>query len=75
MCLKKFLQIFIMNINNNYHFIIRDLVKQFKNQFTCLGENTEKNITFTVPTYKEVIRVYQNGEEITKSISEEEGII
>ena len=64
-----------MNINNNYHFIIRDLVKQFKNQFTCLGENTEKNITFTVPTYKEVIRIYQHGEEITKSISEEEGII
>ena len=31
-----------MNNYNNYHFIIRDLVKQFKNQITCLGENTEK---------------------------------
>ena len=46
-----------MNINNNYHFIIRDLIKQLKNQFTCLGENTEKYITFTVPTYKELIKM------------------
>ena len=36
---------------------------------TCLGENTEKHITFTVPTEKEVTRNAKNGEEITVNIS------
>ena len=36
---------------------------------TCFGENTEKHITFTVPTEKEVIRNAKNGEEITVNIS------
>ena len=31
-----------------YHFIIIELAEEFKKQFTCLGENTEKDITFTV---------------------------
>ena len=35
----------------------------------CLGEKTEKNITFTVPIQKEVTRIDKNGEEITKNIS------
>ena len=34
--------------NYNYHFIIKELAEEFKKQFTCLGENTEKYITFTV---------------------------
>ena len=29
--------------HNDYHFIIKDLAKYFKKQFTCLGENTEKS--------------------------------
>ena len=28
--------------NYDYHFIIKELADEFKNQFTCLGENTEK---------------------------------
>ena len=28
--------------------IIKELVDEFKKQFTCLGENTEKYIKFTV---------------------------
>ena len=28
--------------NYDYHFIIKDLAKKIKKQFTCLGENTEK---------------------------------
>ena len=44
-------------------------VKEYKKQFTCLGENTEKYITFTVPIEKEVTRIDKNREEITKSIS------
>ena len=36
----------------DYHFIIKDLTKQFEGQFECLGENTEKYITFSVPVKK-----------------------
>ena len=31
-----------------YHFIIIELAKEFKGEFKCLGENTEKYITFLV---------------------------
>ena len=40
----------------------------FENQFNCFGENTEKYITFTVPIEKEVTKIDNNGEEITKNI-------
>ena len=36
------------------HFIIKQLAKEFKCQFECLGENTEKYITFSVPIKKEL---------------------
>ena len=55
--------------NYDYLFIIKELAEEFKKTFTCLGENTEKYITFTVPIEKEVIRIDKNGEEITKNIS------
>ena len=41
------------------------LAEEFKKQFTCSGENTEKYITLTVPIEKEVTRIDKNGEEIT----------
>ena len=37
----------------DYHFIIRQLAREFKGNFNCLGENTEKYITFSVPVKKE----------------------
>ena len=37
----------------DYHFIIKQLAEEFKGQFRCLGENTEKYITFSVPIKKE----------------------
>ena len=37
----------------DYHFIIRELAEEFKGQFECLGENTEKYITFSIPIKKE----------------------
>ena len=55
--------------NYDYHFIIKELEEEFKKQFTCLGENTEKYITFAVQTEEEVTRIDKNGEKITKSIS------
>ena len=38
-------------------------------RFTCLGQNTEKYITFTVLIKKENTRLNENGEEVTKTIS------
>ena len=38
----------------DYHFIIKQLTKEFKGNFDCLGENTEKYITFSVPIKKEL---------------------
>ena len=55
--------------NYDYHVIIKELSEEFKKQFTGLGENTEKNITFTLPIGKEVTRIDKNDEEITKIIS------
>ena len=53
---------FIMDIT----MIIIKIAEESKKQFTCLGENTEKCITFTVPIEKEVTRIDKNREEITK---------
>ena len=55
--------------NYDYHFIVKELAEELKKQFTCLGENTEKYIRFTVPIEKEVLRIDKNGEEFTKNIS------
>ena len=38
----------------DYHFIIKELVKEFDGNFECLGENTEKYITFSVPIKKQI---------------------
>ena len=38
----------------DYHFIIKELVKEFDGNFECLGENTEKYISFSVPVNKEI---------------------
>ena len=49
----------------DYHFIIRELVKEFEGNFECLGENTEKYITFSVPIKK---RIENKDMEITYKI-------
>ena len=38
----------------DYHFIIKDLVKEFESNFECLGEHTEKYITFSMPIKKKI---------------------
>ena len=45
------------------------LPEEFKKQSTCLGENTEKYINFTVPIEKEVTRINKYGEEVIKNMS------
>ena len=37
----------------NYNFVIKKLGEEFKVEFECLGENTEKYITFSVSLKKE----------------------
>ena len=48
------------NASYDHHFIIKQLAKKFKGQFECLGENTEKYISFSVPIKKEVANDYNN---------------
>ena len=39
---------------HDYHFIIKELVKEFDGNFECLGENTEEYIAFSIPIKKEI---------------------
>ena len=67
MYLKKFL--FFHNVSNyDYHFIIKELAEEFEEQFNCLGENTEKYVTFSVPIKNEVTRINKKRKENHKTI-------
>ena len=46
---KKIPVVFHNGSTYDYHFIIKQLARVFKGYFECLGENTEKYITFSVP--------------------------
>ena len=52
---KKFTVIFHNRSNYDFYFIIKEVTEEFDRQFTCLGGNTEKYITFSVSVEKEVI--------------------
>ena len=45
----------------DYRFIIKSLTEEFEGSFECLGENTEKHITFLVPIKKEITKKDKNG--------------
>ena len=49
--------------NYDYHFIIKD------SEFTSLGENTQKYITFIPPIERKITKIDKNGEKITKNMS------
>ena len=53
-----------MVLPDDYKFVIKETAKEFEDQFKCLGENTEKHITFSVPIKKE----FDNGKRITYKI-------
>lgn len=38
--------------NYDYHIITKQLAEENEGQFECLGENTEKNMNFALPTKK-----------------------
>ena len=47
--------------------MIKELAEAFEGEFECLGENTEKYITFSVPIKKETTKKDKNGnDKITK---------
>ena len=35
--------------NYDFHLLIKDLAKEFKSDIYCIGENTEKYISFSIP--------------------------
>ena len=47
------LRVFHNGSTYDYHFIIKELAEEFEGGFECLGENTEKYKTFSVPIKKE----------------------
>ena len=54
----------------DYHFIIKELAEKFEGQlFECLGENTEKYITFSVPIKKQITKIDKDGNDKTVNIS------
>ena len=61
--------VFHKGSNYDYHFIIKELANEFEGQFECLGENTEKYKTFSVPTEKEVRNTDKDGNESVATIS------
>ena len=46
-------------------FITKQLAKEFKGYFHCLGENTEKYITFSVPIKKVPVNDNDNDKTAT----------
>ena len=56
---KKIPVIFHNRSTYDYHFIINRLAKEFKGQLECLGENTEKYITVSVPIKQNLITIRQ----------------
>ena len=51
---KKIPVIFQNGSTYDYHFITKELASEFDSNFECLGENTEKYITFSVPIKKKI---------------------
>ena len=45
----------------DYHFIFKELAKEFGGEFECLRENTEKYVTFSVPIKKEITKKDKDG--------------
>ena len=61
---KDILLVFHNGSKYDYHFIIKELAKEFKGQFESLVEITEKYLTFSVPIKKEL----ENDKAITYEI-------
>ena len=45
----------------DYHFIIKVLAEELEGPFRCLGENTGKYITLSVPIKKQITKIDKDG--------------
>ena len=61
--------VFHNGANYDHHFTIKELASEFEGQFTCIGENTEKDKTFSVLIEKEVTKVDKDGNASVATIS------
>ena len=52
----------------DYHFIIKELAKEFQGPFEFVGENNEMYKSFSVPIKKGVIKTENDGEKRWKNI-------
>ena len=53
----------------DYYFIIKEITEEFEGEFECLGENTEKHITFSVSIKTEIIKKDKHGNDKATKIS------
>ena len=53
----------------DYHFIIKQLAEESEGEFECLGEKTEKCITFSLPIKKEITKKFKIANGKTTKIS------
>ena len=53
----------------DYYFIMKELAEECEREFECLGENTEKYITFSVPIKKEITKIDKDGNDKIMKIS------
>ena len=68
-CTSKKRTIIIHNAPNyDYHFLINEIVEEFKKKFTCLGEITWRIQNFSISIENEVAGTGKKGEQITKNI-------
>ena len=61
--------VFHNDSNYDYHFIIKELAKEFEGEFNCLGENAKKYKGFSIPIEKEVTKINKGGNESVVTIS------
>ena len=66
---KKIPVVFHNGSTYDYHFIIKELAEEFEGESECLGEKTEKYITFSVPIKKEITKIDRDGNDRVMKIS------
>ena len=54
---------------HDYRFIMKELAEEFEGELECLGENTEKYITFSVPIKKKIRKKDKDGNDKIIKIS------
>ena len=66
---KEIPEVFHNGSTYDYHFIIKELAEEFEGEFECLGENTEKYITFSGPIKNEITKKDKNGNDKIMKVS------